>query len=146
MVGPAQIRAARALLGMNQRELSKLAEVAISTVKRIETSGEVTGSARTLWNIQSALERAGVEFIPEDESKGSGVRLGRPEQAVNPRIDQSTGDNLAPQIPAKFLLAGCHLEQDAAHFYKSNPIFRRTGVYALLSPTRRIETCFLERP
>ena len=75
MVGPAQIRAARALLGMNQRELSKLAEVAISTVKRIETSGEVTGSARTLWNIQSALERAGVEFIPGDESKGPGVRL-----------------------------------------------------------------------
>ena len=77
MVGPAQIRAARALLGMNQRELSKLAEVAISTVKRIETSGEVTGSARTLWNIQSALERAGVEFIPGDELKGPGVRLKR---------------------------------------------------------------------
>jgi transcriptional regulator with XRE-family HTH domain len=77
MVEPAQIRAARALLGMNQRELSKLAEVAISTVKRIETSVEMTGSVRTLWKLQSALEQAGVEFIPGDDSKGAGVRLKR---------------------------------------------------------------------
>ena len=77
MVEPAQIRAARALLGMNQRELSKLAEVAISTVKRIETSVEMTGSVRTLWQLQSALEQAGIEFIPGDESKGPGVRLKR---------------------------------------------------------------------
>jgi transcriptional regulator with XRE-family HTH domain len=77
MVEPAQIRAARALLGMNQRELSKLAEVAISTVKRIETSVEMTGSVRTLWQLQSALEQAGVEFIPADETRGPGVRLKR---------------------------------------------------------------------
>ena len=77
MVEPAQIRAARALLGMNQRELSKLAEVAISTVKRIETSVEMTGSVRTRWKLQSGLEQAGVEFILGDESKGPGVRLKR---------------------------------------------------------------------
>jgi len=77
MVGPAQIRAARALLGINQRELSKCAEVAISTVKRIEVSEEITGSARTLSKLQTALERAGVEFIPEDETTGPGVRLKR---------------------------------------------------------------------
>ena len=33
------------------------------------------GSARTLWKIQTALESAGVEFIPADETKGPGVRL-----------------------------------------------------------------------
>lgn len=75
MVGPAQIRAARALLGINQLELSKWAEVAISTVKRIELSQDITGSARTLLKLQTALERAGVEFIPADETKGPGVRL-----------------------------------------------------------------------
>jgi hypothetical protein len=33
------------------------------------------GSARTLWKLQTALEKAGVEFIPEDDLKGPGVRL-----------------------------------------------------------------------
>ena len=80
MISPVQIRAARALLGMNQRELSKIAEVAISTVKRIELSTEITGSARILWNIQVALERAGIEFIRGDEFEGPGVRLKQPQQ------------------------------------------------------------------
>ena len=71
MVGASQIRAARALLQLNQRELAVRAEVAISTVKRIELSKEITGSARTLLKLQSALEKAGVEFIPGDESKGT---------------------------------------------------------------------------
>jgi hypothetical protein len=42
---------------------------------RIELSEEVTASARTLWKIQTALEAAGVEFIPADEEKGPGLRL-----------------------------------------------------------------------
>jgi transcriptional regulator with XRE-family HTH domain len=75
MIGAVQIRAARALLGLGQLELSELADVGISTVKRIELSVEITGSARTLWKLQTALERAGVEFIPADEHKGPGVRL-----------------------------------------------------------------------
>jgi transcriptional regulator with XRE-family HTH domain len=75
MMGAAQIRAARALLGISQRELSKIADVAVSTVKRIELAAEITGSARTLWKLQSALENAGVAFIPADEHMGPGVRL-----------------------------------------------------------------------
>jgi transcriptional regulator with XRE-family HTH domain len=75
MIGAAQIKAARALLGLGQLELSELAGVGITTVKRIELSAEITGSARTLWKIQTALEEAGVEFIPADETKGPGVRL-----------------------------------------------------------------------
>ena len=70
MISAAQIKAARALLSIDQRELSNSAEVAISTVKRIELAEELTGSVRTLWKIQTALERAGVEFIPADEHKG----------------------------------------------------------------------------
>ena len=75
MIGGPQIRAARALLGIGQQELSKLAEVGINTVKRVEQSAELSGSVRTLWKIQTALERAGVEFIPDDDHKGPGVRL-----------------------------------------------------------------------
>ena len=75
MIVPAQIKAARALLGLGQEELSRLASVGTSTLKRVELSTEVTGSARTLWKIQEALEEAGVEFIPAEGGKGPGVRL-----------------------------------------------------------------------
>jgi transcriptional regulator with XRE-family HTH domain len=75
MIVPAQIKAARALLGLGQKELSELADVGISTLKRIELATDFSGAARTLWKIQTALESAGVEFIPADETKGPGVRL-----------------------------------------------------------------------
>ena len=45
----------------------------INTVKRMELTDEITGSARTLWKIQTALEAAGVEFIPADDEKGPGL-------------------------------------------------------------------------
>ena len=75
MIEAAQIKAARALLGIGQVELSELAGVGLTTLKRIELSDEITGSARTLWKIQTALEAAGVEFIPGDDEKGPGLRL-----------------------------------------------------------------------
>ena len=75
MIVPAQIKAARALLGLGQKELSELADVGISTLKRIELAIDFSGAARTLWKIQTALVSAGVEFIPADETKGPGVRL-----------------------------------------------------------------------
>jgi len=68
-------RPARALLGISQLALSELAGVGINTVKRIDLTDEITGSARTLWKIQTALEAAGVEFIPADDEKGPGLRL-----------------------------------------------------------------------
>jgi transcriptional regulator with XRE-family HTH domain len=73
MIRGSQIRAARALLGIGQQELSTLAHVGINTVKRLEQSTELAGSVRTRWQIQKALEAAGVEFIPADEAKGPGV-------------------------------------------------------------------------
>jgi transcriptional regulator with XRE-family HTH domain len=78
VISAPQIRAARALLGVSQGKLSELAEVGIATVKRIEIAAEVSGSARTMWKIQTALESAGIEFIPADEGKGPGVRLRKP--------------------------------------------------------------------
>ena len=75
MIGAAQVRAARALLDISQAQLSKLASVSATTIKRLEAASEVRGAADTLWKIQSALEAAGVEFIAEDDAKGPGVRL-----------------------------------------------------------------------
>jgi transcriptional regulator with XRE-family HTH domain len=85
MIGGQQIRAARALLGIGQQELSTLADVGINTVKRVEQSAQMAGSVRTLWKIQTALEQAGVEFIPGDESKGPGVRLKRADKGKSGR-------------------------------------------------------------
>jgi transcriptional regulator with XRE-family HTH domain len=76
----AQIRAARGLLGLSQTKLSELADVGIATVKRLELATEITASARTLIKIQSALERAGVEFLPTDDAHGAGVRLRLPKK------------------------------------------------------------------
>lgn len=68
------------MLGLSQTTLSELADVGIATVKRLELATEITASARTLIKIQSALERAGVEFLPADDAHGAGVRLRLPKK------------------------------------------------------------------
>ena len=64
-VTPDQIRAARALLHLEQAELAERAKVSIVTVRRLETkqSGERVAPA-TLARVLAALEHAGAEFIP----------------------------------------------------------------------------------
>lgn len=76
VITPAQLRAARALLGISQLELAALAGVGSSTVKRIEASPTgIRGTALSLVKLQRALEAAGVRFLFEDEKAGVGVRL-----------------------------------------------------------------------
>ena len=75
MIIAAQIRAARALLRWSARELAERAEIGLATIQRLELDeGVPTGRARTLMQLQQALELAGVEFIgsPDD---APGVRL-----------------------------------------------------------------------
>ena len=78
MITGAQIRAARALLDWSARDLSRASRVSPATIQRIERTQGVlqTAQARTLLDLQQALEGAGVEFIgaPEDRP---GVRLRR---------------------------------------------------------------------
>ena len=85
MIESAQIRAARALLDLSQADLSALASISSTTIKRLEATPEVRGAAETLWKIQKALEAAGVEFIPGDEAKGPGVRL-KDSGATKPKV------------------------------------------------------------
>ena len=81
MISSSQMRAARALLGIDQRELARLAGVSLPTVQRMEASnGVVRGVVGTLTKVVNALEAAGVELIGNDQSsrgrgRGRGVRL-----------------------------------------------------------------------
>jgi transcriptional regulator with XRE-family HTH domain len=76
MLRPTQIRAARALLGWRQEDLSKASGVGTATIYRLEKSQEnIVGYASTLARIQAALEQAGIEFIDDDHLGGVGVRF-----------------------------------------------------------------------
>jgi hypothetical protein len=75
---PAQIRAARALLGWRQEDLSKAAEVGTATIHRLEKSAQIiSGYASTLARIQAAFEAAGILFIEDDGALGIGVRIAK---------------------------------------------------------------------
>lgn len=78
MLEPAQIRAARALLGWRQQDLSKASGVGTATIQRIEKNNSpITGYVSTLVRIQAAFEDAGVLFIDDDETAGIGLRLAK---------------------------------------------------------------------
>ena len=66
--GP-QLRAARAMAGLDRRQLANAAGVAVQTVRRLEGLGRIRATTTTVESLQRALEAAGVEFLP-----GRGVR------------------------------------------------------------------------
>jgi transcriptional regulator with XRE-family HTH domain len=78
MLESAQIRAARALLGWRQEDLSKASGVGTATIQRIEKSHRrITGYVSTLLRIQAAFEQAGIQFIDNDATGGFGVRMAK---------------------------------------------------------------------
>jgi transcriptional regulator with XRE-family HTH domain len=73
-----QIKAARALMAWSQEQLAQESDVSLPTIKRLEANdGPLGGRSETGARIQSALQRAGVEFIDENGG-GPGVRLRKP--------------------------------------------------------------------
>jgi transcriptional regulator with XRE-family HTH domain len=65
-ITPAQIRAARALLRLDQAELAERAKVSVVTIRRVESERGLEGVApATYASVRSVLEQAGAEFIPE---------------------------------------------------------------------------------
>lgn len=75
MPSAAQIRAARALLGISARELSKITGVGWATIQRYEAiNGIPSGQKSKMELIVAGLERAGIEFIG-DPINSPGVRL-----------------------------------------------------------------------
>ncbi|NLW96332.1 helix-turn-helix domain-containing protein [Luteimonas wenzhouensis] len=79
MMTSAQLRAARALLGIDQRRLAELSGVSLPTIQRMEASeGTVRGVVSSLTKVVEALDAAGVELIGDDQpssGRGRGVRL-----------------------------------------------------------------------
>ncbi|WP_295813448.1 helix-turn-helix transcriptional regulator [uncultured Nitratireductor sp.] len=79
MITAAQMRAARALLGIDQRQLAEIAGVSVPTIQRMEASeGIVRGVIDTLTKLVEALDRAGIELIGDNATStggGRGVRL-----------------------------------------------------------------------
>lgn len=79
MITSQQMRAARALLGIDQRQLAELAKVSLPTIQRMEASdGQVRGVVDTLVKVINALEAGGVELLGEHAPSigvGRGVRL-----------------------------------------------------------------------
>jgi len=75
-----QLRAARALLGLDQAEFAKLLDVAINTVRIMERHGAgfVGGLASTRERVREALESVGVELLNDGEP---GVRLRKGRKA-----------------------------------------------------------------
>ncbi|MGE4366644.1 helix-turn-helix domain-containing protein [Thermomonas sp.] len=79
MLTAAQLKAARALLGIDQRTLAQMAGLSLPTIQRMEASdGNVRGVVESLTRVVEALDAAGVELIGEGATSlegGRGVRL-----------------------------------------------------------------------
>lgn len=79
MITAPQLRAARALLGMDQRRLAQAAQLSLPTIQRMEASeGVIRGNVDSLMKLIAALEQAGIELIGENTlsaGSGRGVRL-----------------------------------------------------------------------
>lgn len=100
MITAAQLRAARALLGIDQRDLAELSDLSVPTIQRMEASeGVIRCNVDSLMKLVGALDVAGVELIGEgvaSASGGRGVRLragtgagtysGRAAPSANPRV------------------------------------------------------------
>jgi len=108
MLTSAQLRASRALLGIDQRTLAEWSGVSLPTIQRMEASdGYVRGVVDTLTKVVTALELAGIELIGENSisnSGGRGVRLREPATPLrrDPKVRASDvgAQGKGSQLPA----------------------------------------------
>ena len=88
MITANQLRAARALLNIDQRQTAELAYLSVPTIQRMEASdGVIRGNVDSLMKVVSALENAGIELINPgvpSSASGRGVRLR--EHVTKPKV------------------------------------------------------------
>jgi transcriptional regulator with XRE-family HTH domain len=88
MITAAQLRAARALAGIDQRELAERSSLSVPTIQRMDASdGVIRGNVDSLMKLVGALDALGIVLIAEDASSnegGRGVRLKRRSGAKSP--------------------------------------------------------------
>ena len=79
MITAAQLKAARALAGLDQRQIAELAGLSVPTIQRMEASdGVIRGNVDSLMKLIRALDASGLELIAEgaaSQGGGRGVRL-----------------------------------------------------------------------
>ena len=79
MITASQLRASRALLGIDQRKLADLSGLSLPTIQRMEASdGVIRGNVDSLMKLVAALDAAGIELIADhavSAGGGRGVRL-----------------------------------------------------------------------
>lgn len=79
MITSSQLRAARALLGLDQKQLAEIADLSLPTIQRMEGSDDmIRGNVDSLTKLVTALNKAGIELIGENATstgQGRGVRL-----------------------------------------------------------------------
>jgi transcriptional regulator with XRE-family HTH domain len=95
MITAAQLRAARALLGVDQRQLAELSRLSVPTIQRMEASdGVIRGNVDSLMKLIAGLEAAGIELIGDgatSQGGGRGVRLRAPTEKSDPARNDSAG-------------------------------------------------------
>jgi len=85
MITARQLRAARALAGLDQAALAKAAHLSLPTIQRMEASdGVVRGTVESLMKLIAAIERCGVELINEGAASGGGGRGVRLKMPATP--------------------------------------------------------------
>jgi transcriptional regulator with XRE-family HTH domain len=82
MITAGQVKASRALLGIDQRKLAEVAGLSLPTIQRMEASdGVIRGNVDSLMKLIGALNGLGIELIPDNavsSGGGRGLRLKRP--------------------------------------------------------------------
>ncbi|SJM29518.1 helix-turn-helix domain-containing protein [Mesorhizobium delmotii] len=85
MITAPQLRAARALLGIDQRRLAELSGLSVPTIQRMEASeAMIRGNVDSLMKLIAALEAAGIELIGEGATSQAGGRGVRLKAGLNP--------------------------------------------------------------
>ena len=102
MITTGQLRAARALIAIDQRELAELSGLSVPTIQRMEASnGVIRGNVDSLMKLIGALDAAGIELIAEgavSQGGGRGVRLKPPRadgKAYRRKASRPTGPRAA---------------------------------------------------
>ncbi len=105
MITAAQLRSARALLGIDQRQMAELSGLSVPTIQRMEASdGVIRGNVDSLMKLVAALESAGLELIPDGGASpagGRGVRLKAPATpAATPAATPGANPGDDPDSPS----------------------------------------------
>jgi len=95
MITAAQLRAARALLGIDQRQMAELSGLSVPTIQRMEASdGVIRGNVDSLMKLIAGLASAGIDLIDDGAASpggGRGVRLRAQTEGAQPPQEGDTG-------------------------------------------------------